>query len=145
MAIQLARLSDGALGNVIRFVESWSDDDAYDRFGLFGRQTPQMLLRDLANNPKRRALLAFGDGRLIGLLDYVTEFAVVHFGIVVGAQYRRRRIGTALVGSLLKIKRPEWPVAAECRPDNRAANTLLRVCGFERIASERDGILWRHS
>lgn len=130
------------LDRVLEFVRSWSEDDAYERFGVLGGR--QWLIDELNANPRRNVIVACAGTRIVGLLDHIEGDGAVHIGLVVDAQFRRMHVGTGLVGELVRVKPPGSPVAAECRRSNYAAVALLRRCGFDRVSAGGSEIVWRH-
>ena len=127
---------------ILEFIRSWSEDDAYGRFGMFGGR--EWLMSELRANDKRNAIVATTGKRIIGLLDHIEFEGAVHIGVFVDAQFRGLHVGTDLVCELLRAKVPDRPVAAECRRSNAAAIGLLSGCGFERVMTDRDEVVWRH-
>lgn len=141
-AVVIANTGPTRLDRILEFVRSWSEDDAYERFGILGGR--QWLLTELRCNDERRAIVATVGERIVGLLDHIETENGVHIGVVVDAQFRGLHVATEMVRELLHKRRPESPVAAECRAHNRAAIGLLKRCGFERVRSEGDELVWRH-
>ena len=143
-ALSISPLQPDALSAVLVFIGSWSEDDAYDRFGLLGDAGPRWLANEFLENASRRALLARRVDRVIGLLDYIEADGAMHFGVIVARDARRKHVGTALVRAFLGAKPPSRSATAECRPDNRAAIGLLRSSGFTRRAFDACEIAWSH-
>lgn len=144
MTHTVAIASAGAhrLDRIFEFIRSWSEDDAYERFGVLGGR--EWLLRELRANGSRGTIVASHGKRVVGLLDHVESEGAVHIGVVVDAHFRGLHIGSELVFELLRTKLPRFPVTAECRAYNHAAIGLLNGCGFERVTVECDEIVWRH-
>ena len=126
----------------MRFIDSWSADDEYDRFGILGSNGQKRLAVELTQH-ERAALIAVHASRVVGLLDYVYAQGAIHIGIVVDSRYRLLSIGTNLVVALLQARAPARPVEAECRIDNRPAAALFRTCGFQCARVERPEMVWR--
>ncbi len=127
----------------LRFVESWSFDDVYDRFGSVGIGGREWLTAELSKR-SRPALIAVQDGEVLGLLDYTCAQGALHIGIVVDSRFRKSSIGKTLVSSFVEARTPTLPVAAECDAGNRAAVALLAACGFERAGAGPYEICWRY-
>ena len=142
--LEIRRLENGWFPEALRFIDSWSDCDVYDRFGSAGIGGRQWLADEITNNG-RRVLAAVHACRIVGLLDYVYALGAIHVGIVVDAEFRRLSIGTQLVFELLKGRRDVTPVSAECRIDNFGAVGLLRRCWFEPVTIEQREIVWNHA
>ena len=141
--IEVCRLDQASMPYALQFIESWSADDAYDRFGCAGISGPEWLASEIAQNG-RRALIAVQARRIVGLLDYVYALGAIHFGIVVDRRFRQLSIGSGLVYGLLEKRRDVTPVSAECRVNNLAAVGLLRRCRFQRVRVEQPDIIWHH-
>ena len=143
-AFRVCALDDTTKASAQRFIESWSIDDVYDRFGTLGSNAREWLTTELLRG-ERPALVALHANRVVGLLDYVYAQGAVHFGIVVDSHYRRTFIGTNLLVALLRLKSPAHSIAAECRVDNRPAVALLRGRHFQCTCIERHEMIWQHA
>ena len=130
------------LYEILNFVRSWSEDDAYNRFGLLSGR--EWLISELRDNQKRRAIVATAGKRIVGLLDHIECEGAVHIGVFVDSKFRRLHVATGLVCELLRAKKPERPVTAECRRSNAAAIGLLFGCGFEPVTVHSDEVVWHH-
>lgn len=139
----ITRIADGMKTQALRFIESWSAADAYDRFGSAGIGGQEWLAKQL-NECGRRAIVAASKSGVIGLLDYVHADGATHVGIVVDARYRKLSVGTTLMRALLHTETIAHPIIAECSTRNYAAAGLLRGCGFEPVGVEQYEITWRH-
>lgn len=127
----------------LRFIESWTPDDVYDRFGSVGIGGREWLATELSQR-SRPALIAVRDGDVLGLLDYTHAEGALHIGIVVDERFRRSSIGSTLVSSFIQSRTEMLPVAAECAAGNKAAVALLGACGFSRTHAGSYEILWRY-
>lgn len=127
----------------LRFIESWSPDDVYDRFGSVGIGGREWLAAELSRR-SRPAFIAIHDGDVFGLLDYTYAEGALHIGIVVDSRFRKSSIGSTLVSSFLGSRMQRVPAAAECAAGNRAAVALFTACGFERTNAGSYEILWRY-
>lgn len=125
----------------MRFIDSWSIDDVYARFGAAGTDGRNRLAFELLQRC-RSAFVAVHAGEVVGLLDYVHAHGAIHTGIVVDSRFRRLSIGTNLVLALLEAKTGH-PVVAECQISNRPAIALLRACRFALVGIESPEMLWR--
>ena len=143
-SFRVCALDDATKTSAQRFIESWSIDDVYDRFGTLGSNAREWLTTELLRG-ERPALVALHADRVVGLLDYVYAQGAIHFGIVVDSRYRRSSIGSHLLAALLRLKTPAHPVAAECRIDNRPAVALLRGSQFQCTCVERHEMIWQHA
>jgi ribosomal protein S18 acetylase RimI-like enzyme len=143
--IAIEPLAGSTLSETLRFVDSWDEDDVYGRFGVLGRAGPDWLLTQLHVKFRPAIVARDGSRSVVGLLDYVRAGRFVHIGIVVDRACRRRRVGSALIDHVLRIKRDGEALAAQCRPDNAAAVGLLVACGFTRIGSSRYELEWSHA
>lgn len=141
--IEICRLNERIQAQVLCFVDSWSGEDVYDRFGSAGIGGQTRLASQLTQR-QRQALIAVSAGRVVGLLDFIYAYGATHAGIVVHSQYRRLLIGTRLVESLLCSRSLTRPIVAECGHQNLAAVALLRACHFKPIESDPYQITWRH-
>ncbi len=143
LPFELRRLDEAMKPQVLRFIDSWSDDDAYDRFGSAGIGGQQWLVNQLTQH-NRHALIALNCGMVIGLLDHIEADAAIHIGIVVDQRYRKLSIGSTLVRAMLRSRQFTFPVIAECSNRNYAAVNLLRSCQFNPIAIDRYEMTWRY-
>ncbi|WPZ19670.1 GNAT family N-acetyltransferase [Geobacillus subterraneus] len=102
-----------------------------------GKQQTQSLQR-MMNDPGKLALLAEHDGEMIGFLDFHNgnKQRIKHqgfFGMSVRKDFRRQRVGTALLTALI-----DWAaenpliekVCLEVVADNRSALRLYQKFGF---------------
>lgn len=128
----------------LRFIEAWSPDDEYDRFGSVGIGGREWLSTELSQR-SRPALVAVDDSGVLGLLDYACAEHALHIGIVVDSRWRRSSIGKTLVSSLVQFRTRALPVVAECAAGNRAAVALFTACGFERVNAGPSEICWRYA
>lgn len=127
----------------LHFIESWTPDDVYDRFGSVGIGGREWLAAELSQR-SRAALIAVHDGGVFGLLDYTYAEGALHIGIVVDARFRRSSVGSTLVSSFVQSRTQKLPVAAECSAANRAAVALFAACGFARTRAGSHEIIWRY-
>jgi RimJ/RimL family protein N-acetyltransferase len=142
-SLQIQRFDDSIKEQTFRFIDSWSADDVYDRFGCAGIPAQEWLVRELLERA-RHAWIAVNADRVIGLLDHVVAEGAIHIGIMVDPLYRKSSVGTRLVEALVYCKSPAYPAIAECRIGNYAAQALFRRCRFHRAGIDRDEIIWRH-
>ncbi len=142
-AVDICRLGETMNAQVLRFIESWNGDDAYDRFGSAGIGGQARLATQLTQH-RRPALIAVNASGVVGLLDHVSASGATYFGIVVDSRFRKLSIGTTLVQTLLQSRSVMRPIIAECDHGNFAAVALLRGCQFKAIESDRYQITWRH-
>ncbi len=143
-SFRISPLEDAIRAPALRFIDSWSIEDVIDRFGAAGINGQARLTAELTQRA-RPALVALDANGVVGLLDYVYTDGAIHIGIVVDSRFRRRSIGTSLIGALLQARDPAHPVAAECRFQNRPAVALLRTCRFRHVSDERCDMIWRHA
>ena len=137
------RLEDAMKPKALRFIKSWSADDAYDRFGSAGIGGQEWLEDELLHHG-RRAFVAVNSAGVIGLLDHVDVDDTTYVGIVVDPRYRKLSVGTTLVRAMLQSRSSRVPVIAECSSRNYAAVSLLRSCQFKPVAVDRYEMTWRY-
>lgn len=137
------RLDEARKPQTLRFIDSWSADDAYDRFGSAGIGGQEWLANQFTQH-NREAFVAVNAVGVVGLLDYVDVDDARYIGIVVDARYRKLSIATTLVQALLQSKPCTLPVIAECCSRNYAAVSLLRSCRFRPVAVDRTEMTWRY-
>lgn len=142
-AIEIYCFDRTMMAHIARFIESWSNDDAYDRFGSAGVRGQDWLAGQLARH-ERSALIAVNAGGVVGLLDHVEADGATHLAIVVDRAFRRRSIGGTLVRTLVQHPGIARPLFAQCDNGNYAARALLRACRFAPIEADRYQVTWRH-
>jgi ribosomal protein S18 acetylase RimI-like enzyme len=115
--------------------QGWLVDDA----GRGGVTAERRYLRFVAGHPDAAVLVAELDGALVGRLSVARDLHpssahVADIGLVVGAAYRRRGVGRALLEAV-----EEWAGAAgvlklelHVLPHNEAAISLYESAGYER-------------
>ncbi len=140
-AFKIRPIEDALKAPTVRFIQSWSLDDVYGRFGTAGIDSQKWLTTEIMERG-RSAFIAVHQDRVVGLLDHVYAQGAIHIGIVVDSHFRRLSIGTTLVLALLYAKSSEHSVAAECQIDNQAAVALLHACRFQLIGIEKPEMLW---
>ena len=137
------RLDEAMKAETLRFIASWSADDAYDRFGSAGIGGPEWLANELTHG-SRDALIAVNAAGVAGLLDHVDVEGETYIGIVVDARYRKLGIGATLVRAMLQSRPSNAPVIADCSSRNIAAVNLLRSSEFKPVAIDRYEMTWRY-
>lgn len=143
-AVEVCRLGPSMTAPALRFIESWNDEDAYERFGSAGIGGPESLVAQITQR-RRPALIAVDGDGVVALLDHVEADGATHIGIVVHPRFRRMSIGTTLVRSLLCSRSVTRPIVAECGNGNEAAVALLRACRFGRVKGDRYQTTWCHA
>jgi len=128
--------------DVAQFFYDLTPQERRDRFGLPGGSTIDWLLERIARDANRAAFAARFGGRVVGVLDFVYEERDIEFGILVGSEFRRRGIGSALVRLLLEATCGSgMSLVASCEHTNAPALRMLAKFGFRRRAQGR-GTLW---
>jgi len=140
---KIRHLDDTTKTNALRFIDSWSGDDAYRRFGSAGINGQQWLTNQLTQH-QRPAFVAVSGDRVVGLLDHINASGATHFGIVVDSQSRKQGIATELLRALLTSTGIAGPIVADCDADNVAAVALLRKCRFSPAVEDGYQITWRY-
>lgn len=143
LSFGIRSLDEAMKQQTVRFIDSWSHNDAYDRFGSAGIGGQDWLADQLTQH-NRGAMIALNAHEVVGLLDHVDAEGSTHIGIVVDARYRKLSIGSSLVRAMLQSKPVRLPVIAECGIRNYAAANLLRSCQFKPVAVDRYEMTWRY-
>jgi ribosomal protein S18 acetylase RimI-like enzyme len=134
--------SDQRERDVEEFFHHLTPQELRDRFGLPGSSAVDWLLERLARDANRAAFVARVGGRVAAVLDCVRDAGEVEFGLVVGTEFRRRGIGSALVRRLeAATHRSGMSLVASCEWTNTPALALLRGLGFRRRALN-GGTVW---
>jgi len=126
----------------------WSDAQYRQMLVDNGREAGHLVLIALAENPSDRSVLGFLAARRIG-----PEWELEN--IVVGAEARRRGVGSRLLQALLSAagNNNSETVFLEVRESNQAAQALYQRLGFEQSGRRKgyytnpleDAILYRRS
>jgi GNAT superfamily N-acetyltransferase len=141
--IEIRPLGEHMKEQALRFIGSWTEDDAYDRFGSAGTGGSERLAKELTQD-RRPALIAVNESGVVGLLDHVVASGATYFGVLVEARFRRLGIGAALVQALLQSPLVTHPFVSESDHYNYAAVALMRTCHFSAIESDPYQITWCH-
>lgn len=136
LAVNPAPLSPLGHDEAIRaFVSRLSIVDVVDRFGYYVA-LPRVASLLVPHGPATRAIGAWYHRSLVGITTLVRAgHGNYEVGVLVLADLRRQRIGSALMRSALRTARNAGAcrVTAYTRADNRAALKLLRSTGFSRL------------
>lgn len=132
----------------------------YDRVAAEGRwiagEAPsdraarQRIFDMYLSDPDAVTFLAEADGNLVGSLGVEIHGGVAELGMMVGADWRGRGVGSALMGACIAwaTEHAAHKVALEVWPHNTSALGLYRKYGFEqegffkRHYRRRNGELW---